>query len=560
MTDGLDRATSPALFERNLDALREAQPELFERIHWPVAGDRLQRDGQGRWILHYRRMRLPLALDPEARRAALAPLAAGRRALLFGLGLGELARALLEAEPARELVAWERDPWILRQALGLTDWSEAIRAGRLRFLLGVDLLEVAGDFGPESLVVHPLLGQVYAGELRLAREGPSRRRALLCSGELFVDSVADALRAEGFCLYTFDVQGLAVEELELTVRRFAPELVFGINHVNGLAEFCAERDLPSVIWEVDPATDALAPLTRPAPRTHVFSYRRANVAVYRDAGFEHVGYLPLAADPERRRPVEPSEDERRRYGAPLAFVGSSLRENAEACRRAFAAQAVAVGLPAEEVGRAAEGVLAAQREDLERYRVPELVEATFPGLRRSCIARGLQDPVILLSEVAAAEKRARWMAEVAPLGLDLWGDEGWRSVEGARYRGPAGHDRELPLVYNAARVHLDVGRLYQEDIVTMRVFDVLACGGFVLAERGPALAELFELGVEVESYRGLAELRDKAAAFLADPESARRVAERGRAAVLERHTISGRVRHMLQVLAAPRQAVSPGGS
>ncbi len=129
----------------------------------------------------------------------------------------------------------------------------------------------------------------------------------------------------------------------------------------------------------------------------------------------------------------------------------------------------------------------------------------------------------------------------------MWGDEGWRAVPGlaAGYRGPAGHAVELTKIYNASLINLDVGRLYQSDIVTMRVYDVLACGGFVLAEHSDVLAELFDVGSEIESYRTLDEMEAKVAHYLAHPEAAWAIAARGRQAVLARHTIAARLSTML---------------
>ena len=82
-------------------------------------------------------------------------------------------------------------------------------------------------------------------------------------------------------------------------------------------------------------------------------------------------------------------------------------------------------------------------------------------------------------------------------------------------------------------------------MVTMRVFDVLACGGFVLAERSSALAELFEIGAEVDCYASADELETKVAHYLAHPDSARAIARRGRDAVCARHGMDARVAHML---------------
>ena len=141
----------------------------------------------------------------------------------------------------------------------------------------------------------------------------------------------------------------------------------------------------------------------------------------------------------------------------------------------------------------------------------------------------------------------RVVAALGRFGSHVWGDEGWRATEahGVRYRGLAGHRVELNRIYSCAHVQLDVGRVYQADIVTMRVFDVLACGGFLLAERSDELGELFELGVELETWSELPELEEKLAHYLARPDEARRIAARGRAAVLERHTVRERVRRAL---------------
>jgi spore maturation protein CgeB len=116
---------------------------------------------------------------------------------------------------------------------------------------------------------------------------------------------------------------------------------------------------------------------------------------------------------------------------------------------------------------------------------------------------------------------------------------------GARYLGTAGHGRELTLVYNGARIHVDINRSYQTDVIPIRVFDVLACGGFLIAEHSAELAELFKIGEELEAYHTLDELEQKVEHYLANPDEARAIAARGLAAVRARHTVRHRVRQML---------------
>ena len=161
---------------------------------------------------------------------------------------------------------------------------------------------------------------------------------------------------------------------------------------------------------------------------------------------------------------------------------------------------------------------------------------------------GTEDPLLWASEMAASEKRLTYVANLGVHGIVVWGDAGWKQVEayGARYSGRyARHTDELTKIYCASTINVDVGRLYQSDIVTMRVFDVLACGGFLLAERSDDLEQLFEVGLEVEAYSTLAELKRKVAFYLANPEAARAIADRGLTAVRTRHTIRQRVETMM---------------
>lgn len=534
----------------NLKALHPLQPELVERIHLPVEGWRLTHDVDRGWTYRIHHTRYPIALSREEAQDALPELPAtfDGTLLLFGVGLGELVRTALERFPRARLVVWERDPWVLRQALAVRDWTADLATGRVRIELAADLVPFLERGEHDAVIWHPLLGRVYRNERTLVQDGVGPRRALMVTGGLFVESFADALRAEGYSIYTLDVKNIAVEESDRAVALVRPEVLGCVNSVNGLAAFCERHGLDSITWEVDPTTDEPEPLRSDASRAHVFTFRRANQEGFQRAGYERVEYLPLAADPDLRRPLELDEAERERYGAAVSFVGSSMTGNIGPFHNAFLEQFAAWGEfegPGKTVLRE---VLEEQRRDLTTYVVPELLDRLAPGLREHSLARGWQDPAALVAEIAAAEKRLNYLAELGDLDIAVWGDEGFRRLEahGVDYRGRAGHELELPRIYNATTINLDIGRLYQSDIVTMRVFDVLACGGFVLVEHSEALEELFRVGVEVESYQDPVELRTKIEYYLARPDEARAIARRGREAVLERHTIRQRVRHMLR--------------
>ncbi len=481
---------------------------------------------------------------------------AGRRILAFGVGDGEHVRALLRGQSDVTLTVWDRDPWLLRLFLDAQPLGEEFVSGRLSLALTTDIIELACD--PDITAwAHPVACVQYAHEWEIMKArglGSHAPLAMVAEGELFVDDLADALSAEGYRVFPLDAALHAVEELALQVTHAQAALVASINYKEGLAEFCAAHGLPLISWEIDPTTDRMAPLEAPDHQARLFTYRRAQVAEFQAAGFSHVEYLPLASNPGRRLPSSPNSDDAARYGVPVAFVGASLQDQV-ATHRAALLRIVeqtaerrddAVGLE-----RRLSAVLDAQARDYSRYLIPELFEAHWGDLKISAGGSG-ENAVQLVGEIAAANKRTAYLAALGSRGVHVWGDDGFADLAGtgAVWRGLAGHYHELNKIYSYARINVDIGRLYQQDIVTMRVFDVLACGGFVIAEWSEALAELFDVGREVEAYRTLEELVAKIDHYSAHRNETGEIAERGRYRVLRDHTIRARVRRMLDSLEA----------
>ena len=160
---------------------------------------------------------------------------------------------------------------------------------------------------------------------------------------------------------------------------------------------------------------------------------------------------------------------------------------------------------------------------------------------------------MLGGEVSAAEKRVNYLARLGNFDMKVWGDEGWRVIEqyGVKYMGSAGHTYEINKIYDASYITININRLYQADIVPMRIFDIMACGGFVLVEYSRELDEIFEIGREVETYRAIDELVSKADYYLGHRAEALEIAELGREAVCKNHMISMRVNHMLNTIPPP---------
>jgi spore maturation protein CgeB len=539
--------------QANLQALLARNPGLAERICLPVSNDHVRSEADGSVSYQHHKDWLPLTLSEEQLNAAVDGSDPDVDVMIFGLGTGDILDRVLKHCKKAAVAAWEHDPWLLRQVLERRDYSKQIRQGRLIFSLGIDLLDfVAALKIGGQLVTHPLLSQVYRNELRLLRQGRGEKAALICAGGLLVEDVSEALREEGYSTATWDINQLSPEELQHTADRLQPSLVAAINYSHGLAEACEDANLPLLIWEIDPSTDKLSP-TKAASTAHVFTYRSKQQQEYRNAGFPHVEYLPLAANTERRKPIQLEGGDAERYCNAISFVGNSMVDQGRRFRSRFVDRYCSFRggdqeAAADEAEAAISTVLSAQSDEWCNYRIPELVQEHLSGFAQAMAAGDPVDhPIVLLSEMAAADKRLTFLANLGQVEIAVWGDEGWNDITeyGCRYMGPAGHRDELNRIYSGSTINLDIGRIYQSDIVTMRVFDSLACGGFVLTEHCEALDDLFEIGSEIESYRSFTEMLEKVEHYMEHPDEARAIAERGRARVQRDHTIAARMRYML---------------
>jgi hypothetical protein len=175
------------------------------------------------------------------------------------------------------------------------------------------------------------------------------------------------------------------------------------------------------------------------------------------------------------------------------------------------------------------------------------VDALPDFLKDICRSTAEQDELIsLLDGALSALYRQRGVAIMDRFNCAsaVWGDPGWTDIH-QHYRGGADHGEELTMIYCASGINLDIPRLYQRQTITMRIFDILACGGFVLAERSAALEAVFEEDRHLAYYDSHEELNDVAARWKSAPLAREAIAKAGREEVLDKHQIKHRVEKML---------------
>jgi len=182
-------------------------------------------------------------------------------------------------------------------------------------------------------------------------------------------------------------------------------------------------------------------------------------------------------------------------------------------------------------------------------------EMTFPEAAEAAMDRGERAVFESLGESdksgfeAAVLWRATllyWLSCLGTLGEFrpcIRGDAGWKGLVNGKFRlGPQlNYYKELPSFYNACTVNFNATSVQMGKAVNQRVFDVPACGAFLLTDHQESVEGLFEVGKEVVTYKDRGEIADLVRFYLRNDAARESIAGKGRERVLAEHTYRHRI-------------------
>jgi spore maturation protein CgeB len=182
-------------------------------------------------------------------------------------------------------------------------------------------------------------------------------------------------------------------------------------------------------------------------------------------------------------------------------------------------------------------------EELLSDRKRDILEI-FPSLAENAVSkRSKLDIEAAVIWKATQDYRFRLSRALIPLGLVIYGDSGWKRLIGKKgtLRPKVEYFRELPDVYRGTDVNINCTSFQMKTAVNQRVFDVPACGGFLLSDYQEDMDRFFEVGKEAICYRTTEEAVSLVAYYLGNAGERKRIAEAARRRVLAEHTYEKRM-------------------
>lgn len=344
----------------------------------------------------------------------------------------------------------------------------------------------------------------------------------------------------------FHQEPLFLKELFDTAAAFRPDFILTVNHAGldgegQVLELLRKCGIPLASWFVDKHDMFLRDPVDSDALLAVFTWDPDGVVPIQQQGVSVVEHLPLATDPDIFCPASSEQ----LYG--VAFVGSSwsrkIVDNIAAGHfpDSLLEQYKSVGLLYEQNPQASLVSLLVGHDS----RLLLELEQLLPEKRIQFIR--------LLELEATRLRRLRCIEQLLPFEPAIVGDEAWKETLAEHglpftWFGRMHYEAELPNFYRQVAVNFNTTSLQSANAVNQRLFDIPACGAFVLTDQTKGIEDLFEPEVEVACYEDAEGIDGQVRRWLEDPVGRCKRAEAARKRVLAEHTYEHRLVFIMEVM------------
>lgn len=331
--------------------------------------------------------------------------------------------------------------------------------------------------------------------------------------------------------------------------------IFSINFFPLISEICEIYKLRYVCWTVDvPVLELFSPAIRNSCN-RIFLFDYTQYEYFRNQNPDNIFYMPLATGINRWDRVigNASVKDRKRYASDISFVGSLYSEKNDYKKiqgLSDYSKGYIQGLVEAQLNVYGVNFIEEMLTDRIMEEMAELVpDMHTPLCKDNEAARRYLIAHCFIGYDIAEKERYRLLGALSELyDVDLYTFSGADVLPKVHAHSPVNSQTEMPLVFHESRINLNITMRPIATGLSLRVYDVCGCGGFLLTNWQEELPVLYEPGVEVETFSSQEELLDKAAYYLKHEDERQAIARRGYERTKAEHTFDRRIKDMLRII------------
>lgn len=348
-----------------------------------------------------------------------------------------------------------------------------------------------------------------------------------------------------------------LESLAATLCEHPIDFVFSLNFFPHLSELCQRLNILYVCWSVDcPVLELFSnSIHNSCNRIFLFDYTQYQRFLPENP--DCIFYLPLATNVSRWDFVleNISEQDRNAYGSDVSFVGSLYHEKSP-----LSILQEASPLPKYWEGYV-KGLCEAQCKVYGYNFLEDVLSTEFLGCLKQTFPDYLhrEDSFTDTDRYVAAHyylgmrvsemERIRVLNELAShFPVTLYTRSDTSLIQGAVCRNGVTTHVQMPKIFHLSKINLNITIKSIQSGLSLRVWDILGCGGFLLSNYQSEIPEYFEIGKDLDCYESLADLKQKVAFYLSHDDIRQEIAHNGYEKVKAMHTYEARIAAILRTI------------
>lgn len=328
--------------------------------------------------------------------------------------------------------------------------------------------------------------------------------------------------------------------------------VFTINFFPSISDLCNILGIPYLCLIVDSPVLELFSTSLANPCNRVFLFDRRLYEDFHAVNPDCIFHISLATSVRNNYNVcqNASATQRSKFASDISFIGSLYTEKCAYNK---------ITLPEQYRGYV-DGLIEAQLRVygynfIEECVTPELVDAfvkaqpeitNFPESMKVNLRALIAQHYI--SVKTAEQERIRFLKGLSEkFNVDLYTGSDTSHMPKINNRGFAKTATEMPIIFNQSKINLNLTAKSIRSGLSLRIFDVLGCEGFLITNFQEELPEHFVIGEDLEAYDSLDSLISKCEYYLTHENDRKEIAHNGFEKVRQYHTYDTRLTKILQI-------------
>ncbi len=479
--------------------------------------------------------------------------------ILMGLGLGyELEVLASRIKEHQRIYVIEKSREIFSFFKKTSPQNEIFNDNRIVFIVNThakDLVSIFRNLSPSSslcILRHPstetMFSDYYSNvECILLGSNTQKMTAIVLVGKgivapFIIKDIAIALK-ELKCSVEFFPLRRHGEDLLRRAQQVKPDFVFALDGTGLDFPWIRRLSCPKVAWFVDNPFYFLDYIDR---NNLLFCWDEDYINDLQETGFKNVYFLPLATNSNIFNPNPLKQSDLEKYACEVSFVGSIGKPKGALYKERNQAMN---NMCNDEMHKLFDGLM--------MKRMKKLLSGRSGHLRD--ILGSYYDTIDMPTRLFIDRRndfetgsllREHVVSVLRSFDCLLFGNQELSRMcsETCRFMGKINYHLELPKLYKACSVNINVTRPQLLSIVNQRIYDISATRSFMLTDYRRFLNNIFSFDINAICFRSLGELNDKVKYYLKNEKERRQIAHEMYKNVILRHTYTQRIKEMLEII------------